>query len=170
VYRFVYFPFVLGVSASTVPMSFPAPNPRFFCGGSAFVRFQITEPESRDEKEKHVYEIADDATGHAALHRRVEKAYKEIDDYTHQCLTRNDFIAHKVVMSLILAKDITCPAGLAKCPDAIRLLHDIIGKSARNLRFLARCPSLEDQLQRFTYTYPIAASAVVDDVTRHARI
>ena len=170
VYRFVYYPFVLGVSASTVPMSIPAPNPRFFCGGSAFVRFQITESESKEDKEKHMYEIADNATGHAILHRRVEGAYKEIGDYAQLCLTRKDFIAHKVAISFIVENDITCPAGLAKCPEAIRLLHDIIGKSARNLRFLARCPSLEAQLQRFTYTYPIAASAVVDDVTRHARI
>ena len=160
VYRFVYYPFVLGVSASTVPMSIPLPTPLFFCGGSAIVRFQITEPESREEKEKHLYEIADDATGHAELHKRVEKAYKEIIDYTMLCLVRNDFIAHMIVMELIFAKGITSPAGLAKCPATVRLLHDIIGKSGRNIRFLSRCPNLEDQLQRFTRTYTVSSAVV----------
>ena len=160
VHRFVYYLFVLGVSASTVPMSIPLPNPLFFCGGSAIVRFQITEPESREEKEKHLYEISDDATGHAELHKRVEKAYKEISDYTQLCLVRNDFIAHMIVMELLFAEGITSPAGLAKCPGAVRPLHDMIGNSGLNIRFLSRCPNLEDQLQRFTRTYTVSSAMV----------
>jgi hypothetical protein len=162
IYRFVYYPYVLGASASTVPMSVSVPNPRLFFGESWTVTFEITEPESRKEKEKHLYEIADDATGLAELHRRVEKAYKEIGEYANLCLLRNDFVSHMVVMELLLAHKITSPAVLAKHPTTVKLLHDVIGKSGRNLRFLARCPNLEEQLLRFTTEYDIASVSMVD--------